>query len=296
MERTLSVVGAGRAGAALAIAAHERGWRIAAVASRDQSHAQQLAAATDATAVRTAAQAATQAALTILAVPESQVVRVAATIAANGVALRNRIIAHCSASLGTDVLASLRENAASVGVVHPLQALSGDHSADLLDGSYFRVEGDAHALQTINTFVHDLGGIQLHIAPEHRALYHAAAVLAGNAPLTLLARATALLVDAGVEPGTAHAALATLLEGSARNARRSGAAAALTGPVARGDAATVQANLDALAADPAARELYLTLAREMLALAGTSGRERVAHTLDAAEHATRPRLAHPRVA
>jgi predicted short-subunit dehydrogenase-like oxidoreductase (DUF2520 family) len=266
------------------------------VASRDPAHAHQLASATRSTAVRTAAQAATRASLTIIAVPESQIVRVAATIAANGVALGGRVVAHCSASLGTDVLASLRENAAAVGVVHPLQALAGADSAQLLDGSFFRVEGDVSALPLLETFVRDLGGLRLDVGPEHRALYHAAAVLAGNAPLTLLARATALLIDAGVDPDTAHAALAALLEGSARNARHNGAAAALTGPVARGDAATVQANLDALATDDGARDLYIRLAREMLELAGTTGRESVVQVLDDAQHPARPRLAQPQVA
>ena len=296
MERTLSVVGAGRAGGALAAAAAARGWRVAAVASRDASHREQLAAATGASAVRTAAQAAQAAALTVIAVPESQVMRVAATIAANGIALRGRVVAHCSASLGTAPLASLRQNAAAVGVAHPLQALSGAESAELIAGSYFRIEGDTAALPVLESFVADLGGVRLQVAPEQRALYHAAAVLAGNAPLTLLARATALLVDAGVDTDSAHAALAALLEGSARNARRVGAAAALTGPVARGDAATVQANLDALAMHPDARELYLRLAKEMLALAGTNGRAEVAAVLDAAQQPARPRLARTRVA
>jgi len=296
VNRTLSVVGAGRAGAALAAAAAAHGWNVVAIASRTPADADALASATGATVARTAAQAVRSAELTVLAVPESYVSRVAAAIAANGPALRGRVVAHCSASLGTEVLAALRQTGAAVGVVHPLQALAGVASAELLPGSFFRVEGDTNALPVLHTFVSDLGGVTLEIAPEHRALYHAAAVLAGNAPLTLLARATGLLVDAGVDPDAAHAALATLLEGSARNARRLGAGSALTGPVARGDAATVRSNLDALAVDADARDLYLRLARQMLALAGREGREDVATVLDAAQLPPRPRIAGTRVA
>jgi predicted short-subunit dehydrogenase-like oxidoreductase (DUF2520 family) len=109
----------------------------------------------------------------------------------------------------------------------------------------------------------------LDIDPANAALYHAAAVLAGNTPLALLAEATRLLEAAGVEAATAHAALAALLEGAAHNARRAGPAAALTGPVARGDQGAIAAHLDALAGHPDARDLYLHLTRAMESLIGT---------------------------
>jgi predicted short-subunit dehydrogenase-like oxidoreductase (DUF2520 family) len=112
-------------------------------------------------------------------------------------------------------------------------------------------------------------------------------VLAGNAPLALLERASRLLVAAGVDAGVAHQALAALLEGAARNARRQGAAGALTGPVARNDVATVAAHLEALAVEPAVRDLYLRLAQETLALAGRQGRSETATLLDSAEALTR---------
>jgi len=92
-------------------------------------------------------------------------------------------------------------------------------------------------------------------------------VLAGNAPLALLAESVRLLEAAGVSREDAHAALAALLEGAARNARRAGPASALTGPVARGDRAAIGAHLDALAPFPEARDLYLHLTRAMESLA-----------------------------
>ena len=109
----------------------------------------------------------------------------------------------------------------------------------------------------------------LEIDPANAALYHAAAVLAGNAPLALLAEATTLLERRASAPPTAHAALAALLEGAAHNARRAGPAAALTGPVARGDTDAIAAHLDALAPYPEARDLYLHLTRAMESLVGT---------------------------
>jgi predicted short-subunit dehydrogenase-like oxidoreductase (DUF2520 family) len=125
-------------------------------------------------------------------------------------------------------------------------------------------------------------------------------VLAGNAPLVLLAQATSLLEEAGVDRADAHRALSALLAGAASNAVQGGAAGALTGPVVRGDAATVARHLDVLTADPSARELYRRLSLEALALAGPEGRETVADALAAAApRASRSSsrvVAHPRVA
>jgi predicted short-subunit dehydrogenase-like oxidoreductase (DUF2520 family) len=294
--RTLSVVGVGRAGGALAVAAAGRGWTVEAVAGRSPARTAAVAAALGARQARTAAEAARFAQLTLIAVPDSQVSAVAARIAAAGIALRGHVVAHCAASLGLDVLAAVRQTGAMCGVVHPLQALTGAAGAELIAGSYFRVEGDADAMPLLRDFVSDLGGNLLDVPSRSRVLYHAAAVLAGNAPLALLERATELLVEAGVNPADAHAALSTLLEGSARNARRQGPAAALTGPVSRNDAATVRAHLDALAVDADTRDLYIRLAREMLLLAGQGGREAVSDVLDAGGAPPRPRIAASRVA
>lgn len=294
--RTLALVGAGRAGSALAAAATSHGWRATAVASRSRIHAASLAAAVGARVARNPAEAARSATLTLVAVPDLQITSVGARIAASGHALAGRVIAHCGASLGPEVLAAVRQTGAAVGVVHPLQALSGSASAELLPGSYFRIEGDGAAIPILRAFVRNLGGHVLDVPASARVLYHAAAVLAGNAPLVLLQRATALLVEAGVAPEAAHASLAALLEGSAHNARRLGAAAALTGPVVRNDAGTVGAHVDSLAAEPETRELYVRLAREMLVLAGLEGRAEVAAVLDAASAPVRPRIAGKRVA
>jgi predicted short-subunit dehydrogenase-like oxidoreductase (DUF2520 family) len=179
-------------------------------------------------------------------------------------------------------IAVARQAAAQVGAVHPLQALTADSSPRVLCGAFFSVEADEPLRPTLERMVQDLGGVPFAAPNGDRALYHAAAVLAGNAPLALLARAAGLLERAGVDGAIATEALATLLEGAAGNVRRLGAQAALTGPVVRDDAETVARHLQALRNDEATRRLYLLLARDTLALAGTTGREGVASLLGAA--------------
>jgi predicted short-subunit dehydrogenase-like oxidoreductase (DUF2520 family) len=194
---------------------------------------------------------------------------VAASIAASGVSLRGRGVVHLGARFSPEIIASLRVTGADVGVLHPLQALAGPDSASLLEGAYFRIDAGGLLRQRLLGLVSALHATELEIDPAQAPLYHAAAVLAGNAPLALLAEATRLLEAAGVSPEVAHAALAALLEGAAHNARRAGAAAALTGPVARGDQDAIAAHLDALAAYPEARDLYLHLTRAMESLIAT---------------------------
>lgn len=280
---TLSFVGAGRAGRVLATAAREAGYQVAAVASRTPAHAAALATAVGARHVETPIRAARAADVTFLTVPDAAVTKVAATIAASGMALRGRGLVHCSGAHSASALAAIRQVAGMAGAVHPLQALTLDSDPAVLRGTFFSVEADAGLEPALNHMVRAVGGIPFAPPAGDRALYHAAAVLAGNAPLALLARAAGLLESAGVDPALATEALATLLEGAARNVRRLGPQAALTGPVVRNDAGTVARHLAALRDDEATRRLYLLLARDTLALAGGAGRESVATVLDEAE-------------
>jgi predicted short-subunit dehydrogenase-like oxidoreductase (DUF2520 family) len=277
---TLAFVGAGRAGRVLATAARDAGYEVAAIASRTPAHASALARAVGARHVDTPIRAARAADVTFLTVPDAAITRVAATIAASGMALGGRGLVHCSGAHPAAAIGALRQVAAEVGAVHPLQALTLDSDPQVLRGTFFSVEADPGLQPALERMVAAVGGIAFAAPEGDRALYHAAAVLAGNAPLALLARAASLLQRAGVEPGMATEALATLLEGAARNVRRLGdAQAALTGPVVRNDADTVARHLDALRDDDATRRLYLLLARDTLELAGPTGREGVAELL-----------------
>jgi predicted short-subunit dehydrogenase-like oxidoreductase (DUF2520 family) len=296
---TFAFVGAGRAGSALATAFARAGYAVSAIHSRTPAHAQRLAAACDAVVAPSAAAAALLADITLLTVPDAEIERVTAAIAASGAVLSGRSLVHCSATTGPAKMSAAGPTGAQLGVFHPLQALAGARSAPLLRGTTFALEAPPVLHAQLAALVADLGGHCLDLPAGARALYHAAAVLVGNTPLALLARATSLLEEAGVDGATAHRALAALLAGAVHNAVSDGPAAALTGPVVRGDAATVARHLDVLAADPTTRELYRRLSLETLGLAGPEGREAVADVLAEAP-ARRARsarvVAHPRVA
>ena len=276
----ISLVGAGRAGGALATALAGAGYDVVAVASRSRPRAAGLAARVGGDAVPTPLAAIRAADITFLTVPDPAITPLAASIAATGVALRGRGIVHCAASLGTEAMAALRLTAAALGCLHPLQALAGVESGRLLEGSLMAIEADPPLRARLHRIALDLGGRPVELAPGSRAAYHAAATLAGNAPLTLIAAAADVLISTGLDPQTAETGLIALMEGAIANVRQAGARRALTGPVARGDQSAVGRHLAALRDHPEAEQLYRALARATLHLAGTEGREALVSLLE----------------
>jgi len=276
----IALVGAGRAGGALALSLAAAGHTVVAISSRDPRAAQTLAARVGARPVPSALSAMRSAGITFLTVPDGAITPVAASVAASGASLRGRGVAHCSGSLGVEALAALRITGAAVGCLHPLQALTGAASASLVRGTLMAIDGDPALRGTLERIGRSLGGHPVALRSGSRALYHAAAVLAGNAPVALLAAAAELLASAGIEPGTAEEGLISLMHGALASAGRVGPRAALTGPVARGDTATVAANLAALEDRPEVEELYRALARATLRLAGEEGRDELIELLN----------------
>lgn len=194
--------------------------------------------------------------LLLLCVPDAAVSEVASQIEPDA----HCVIAHCAGSLTLDVLDG-HVNRASV---HPLTALpSPPIGAQRLRSATFGIAGDRVGLALVRDLVRDLGGRCVEPEESQRVEYHAAAVIASNHLVALLGQVQRVAAQAGV-PLEAYLELA---EGSLRNVVELGPAAALTGPVARGDWATVAAHLAAM--EPDEREAYIALARSAARLVGS---------------------------
>jgi predicted short-subunit dehydrogenase-like oxidoreductase (DUF2520 family) len=179
-------------------------------------------------------------------------------------------VLHASGSLSTEVLAPLAAKGHAVGGLHPLAAIADPvDGADRLRGATFGVEGDGEARELAERLVAACDGHVLSIQPGGKALYHAAAVFASNYAVALLGVAERLMVQAGIRPDEAQAALSRLALGAVENVAAHGPVAALTGPIARGDAATVERHLARLSG--AERGVYCLLGREALKLASARG-------------------------
>ena len=194
--------------------------------------------------------------LVVIATPDAVVADVAAAIRPG-----RAVVAHVAGSLGLDVLAPHDRRAA----LHPLMSLpDAEIGAERLTGGWFAVAGDPLVADLATA----LGGRTFEIADDDRALYHAAAAVASNHLVALLGHAQRLGASVGV-PADALLALAL---GSAENAVALGPAAALTGPAARGDEATLVAHREAIGRraprELAAYEAMLAEARWLAAMEG----------------------------
>jgi predicted short-subunit dehydrogenase-like oxidoreductase (DUF2520 family) len=188
------------------------------------------------------------------------------------------VLAHCAGALGADVIADALAAAAAhvhAGALHPLVSLPRGHEvpADCFAGAVAAVGGDEVATAALTAIARAVGLEPVRVPDAQRARWHAAATLTGNAPAALLAHAEAMLAPLDLAPGVARRALLALLDSVVRNLHAlpavAPAAAAISGPVARGDAATVARHRAALAASPALRDAYDAAAR-LLSLALSS--------------------------
>ncbi len=244
------IVGRGRVGGSLARAVRAAGQQVRLVSGRGP-------AVLDGEA------------LVVLCVPDAAVREVASRLRSTDV---QRAIVHTAGMLDVDHLAELRARGWSVGQAHPLLAVATQRT--VLAGGTLLVGGDPLAVRRARALARAIGMHPL-VAPRlDRALWHAIAALVANGASALAAIGTRAWTGAGVSEPAARAALAALLASVARNVSALGTPAALTGPVRRGDAETVERHLAVLdEADPtgAVPRLYAALAAAQIDLASALG-------------------------
>ena len=229
------IIGPGRAGASLAEALRRAGWSVDGPLGRQDD----LGGAAGGTP------------LVLLAVPDGAVAEVAAAIRPGAA-----VVAHLAGSLGLDVLTG-HERVASV---HPLVALpDAERGAARLRGAWFATAGDP----LVDDVVAALEGRSVAVADAHRVAYHAAAVVASNHLVALLGQVERIAAAIDV-PLDAYLDLA---RGALDDVASVGPAAALTGPVSRGDWGTVSRHVEALPASE--RPTYVVLADAARRLAET---------------------------
>jgi predicted short-subunit dehydrogenase-like oxidoreductase (DUF2520 family) len=220
--RPLAVIGAGRAGRSIAAAAELVGVP-AELAGRDQ-----------------ALEACRRAEVALLCVPDAAIADACAAIAPAVPPLR--FVGHPSGATALDALVPARERGAEVFSLHPLQTIP-EAGADLT-GAPCAVSGSsAAALRLAERLARRLGMRPFRVPEEQRAAYHAAASIASNLLVALEESAAGLLDRIGIED--ARELLAPLVLRTATNWAEHGPDA-LTGPIARGDEATVERHLATL--------------------------------------------------
>jgi predicted short-subunit dehydrogenase-like oxidoreductase (DUF2520 family) len=264
------VVGAGRVGTALAAALRRSGHRIVAVSAVSAASLDRVAAILPGTPVRPPQDVVAGADLVLLTVPDDVLPALVSGLAATGTELAGRLLMHASGRHGLAVLEPATRRGALPLALHPVMTFTGrPDDVDRLAGVSFGVTTPEPLRPVAEVLVMEMGGEPVFIAEQDRDLYHAALAGAANHLVTQVVQAADLLTLAGVAQPSRM--LGPLLGAALDNALRLGDAA-LTGPVARGDAETVASHLAALrAAAPEALPAYLALARLTAGRAMASG-------------------------
>lgn len=263
-QPSVTILGAGRMGQGLALALTRAGSSVALVGRRPHPVTAPLALypGPRADAVR-------RARVVLLAVPDDAIAGLGEELAAEGAVASESVVLHLSGLLDRTALAALEPSGAGLGSFHPLQTIADPSAApERLAGAYAGVEGDERAVAAGGRVAAALGMLPIRLSGAAKPAYHAGAVMAANYTVVLAGVAERLALLAGVPPETASRIYLPLIQGAAANLEL-GPAAALTGPVRRGDSRTIEAHLAALEADD--RELYRRLGLEALRLAQAAG-------------------------
>jgi predicted short-subunit dehydrogenase-like oxidoreductase (DUF2520 family) len=243
--RSLVVIGRGRVGSSLAAAADRAGIEVSLVSHSEVAESNPRGAAV------------------LLCVSDDAIASMAKRLASEAPAL----IGHVSGATTLEALAAAAERGADAFSLHPLQTFPDGETP--LEGTPAAVAGSSkEALAYARSLAHALGMRPFEVPEESRAAYHAAAAIASNLLVALEESAAELLDRIGVDE--ARELLAPLVLRTAANWAEQGPAA-LTGPIARGDRATVQRHRVALAENaPELVRLYDALAMRAEAMAWES--------------------------
>ena len=227
----LVIVGPGRAGGSLAIAAEAAGHEIVGVLSRHPVE-QWVSLEWDTDLP--------EADVLFIAVRDEAIAEVATRIAPYTADIG--VVAHLAGFTPVLALHDIQERGVAVGGFHPLQSLPDPESGSrALAGSYVAIDGDQLGVDLLAHLADSLEMEPFRLDDTARPAYHAAAAAAANFVVTALAVSGDLFGSAGVDPKVSR----PLVETAVANVFEKGASASLTGPIARGDIETVIGHLTA---------------------------------------------------
>lgn len=247
--------GPGRAGGALAIAAHRCGHRIVAIHGRSAEAVEALSAIVHVEPGTPD--------LRVIAVSDDAIRPVADELAK----APSVPTVHLSGSVPVSALDPIRHHGTPVGSFHPLQTLpTAAAGADRLPGAWIAITAAEPFNGSLATFARSLDCTPFDLPEGNKGVYHAAAASAANYPLAALALARRLFEAAGVP----FEASRPLVEAIVANAYALGPEDALTGPIARGDVGTVTAQVAAVASVGEPESLaFRSFARGTAVIAGS---------------------------
>ena len=266
MKKSINIIGAGRAAQPIAaILQHHPYYYMQAVFSRSLNSATDLAARIGAQAVADIA-CLPKADITLIGTPDAAIVETTLLLARLPWIGGDTLFVHLSGSKTIGELEALAQREAKVGSLHPVFAFADvAQSIRTLSGSLCALEPDENSLPDLEALAGALGLRPFVIASAQKARYHASLSAAANFSVALADFAQKLLASTQIPIAMQRELVASLMQQNAGNLMEQAPIDALTGPIVRGDAATVAMHLAATSADEQA--VYRAWAMETLHLA-----------------------------
>lgn len=258
---SITIVGPGNLGSALAIELARAGYPIRTIVRRATSkvtRSKALARRVKADLV-IIGERPIDSDIVWLTVPDDAIAEVAARLATSQ-SWKGKSVFHSSGALTSEELAPLWEKGAWVASVHPMMTFVAGKKPSWR-GVSFAIEGDDEAMRMANQIATDLGGRPFEIGRHSKVLYHAFGAFASPLVIALMSAMEQVAEAAGISRDQAKEMMQPLLAETLNNYLRADAASAFSGPLVRGDVHTVRKHLAELKRIPEAREVYLALAR-----------------------------------
>lgn len=185
---------------------------------------------------------------------------------------RGTVVLHTSAVAEPEALEALAELGMPGGTFHPLLPFTDpERAAGMLRGGWIGIDGDATARSAARRIAAHIGARTLDIPAGKKPAYHAAAVMGSNFPVVLASVASHLLQELGITESSSNHAIESLMAGALANLVNVSPDDALTGPVVRGDAATVGKHLKGVKPFPTASSVYRALSIAAVEIAERRG-------------------------
>ncbi|ADU47155.1 Rossmann-like and DUF2520 domain-containing protein [Intrasporangium calvum] len=267
----VGIVGAGRVGAVLGAALARAGHHVTGVSAVSEASRARAAALLPGVPVKPIPDVVADAHLVVLAIPDDALADLVAGLAATATFTPGQLVLHTSGAHGIAVFEAAAGRDIVPLALHPAMTFTGTSvDLDRLHDCCFGVTTVDLARPLAEALAIEMGGDPVWVPEAERLAYHTALAHGANHLVTLVNQAMDLLRSTGIEQPAR--VLEPLLSAALSNTLQQGDAA-LTGPVARGDAGTVAAHVALLAeVAPDIRPTYVALARATAQRALLSGR------------------------
>ncbi len=241
-----AIIGLGKVGTAIGHLLNKSGHNIIAISDKSNAALKKALPYTGGKAFLDSKQAVIGADCILITTPDDNISSACNEIADSKL-IKEKFVFHMSGAGGLDLLDSAKRAGAVIASIHPLQSFSSiDTAINNIPGSIFGITANKKVQKQAGIIVRDLNGIPVFITPAQKPLYHAAACFASNYLVSLLNVVESIYESIGISKADARKAYLPLIYGTLQNVETSGSIQALTGPIARGDAGTIEKHLAAL--------------------------------------------------